>query len=86
MNFWSVSLMKNIPISERLKGEFHADAFNVSNTPNFSFLSTSNLFAVPAITFGTPQFGTISNTGLDSREIQLGLKLSFDCGGRQAWI
>jgi len=76
-NFWSVSLMKNIPISERFKGEFHADAFNVFNTPNFSFLSTSNLFAVPAVTFGTPQFGTITNTGLDSREIQLGLKLSF---------
>jgi len=46
--------------------QFRAEFFNVMNTPQF---------ATPNRTFGTPQFGTITDTINDNRDIQLGLKL-----------
>ena len=68
-----LSLIKRFAITERLKAEFRADAFNLLNHPNF---------ALPNAVIGSSSAGIISNTvPLGStgynREIQLGLKVKF---------
>jgi hypothetical protein len=75
-NFWSVGLMRSFSV-ERAKIEFKTEFFNVFNHPNFSFLPHSTFDGTPELQFGTPQFGKLSFTGQDSREIQFGLKLTF---------
>jgi hypothetical protein len=63
-----LSLVKNTPIKERMNLQFRCEAFNAANHP---------ILAQPNSTFGTPQFGQITSTRLDNREIQFALKLSF---------
>ncbi|MGH9545208.1 MAG: carboxypeptidase regulatory-like domain-containing protein [Terriglobales bacterium] len=63
-----LSLVKNTPIGERMNLQFRCEAFNAGNHP---------IFAQPNATFGTPQFGQITGTRLDNREVQFALKLSF---------
>ena len=63
-----LSLVKNTPIGERMNLQFRCEAFNAGNHP---------IFAQPSATFGTPQFGQITGTRLDNREVQFALKLSF---------
>ena len=63
-----LSLFKNFQIRERLRFELRFEAFNVTNSPEFSN---------PASTFGTATFGNITSTSTDNREIQLGGKLVF---------
>jgi hypothetical protein len=75
-NFWSAGLMKIFSM-ERVRIEFRAEFFNVFNHPNFSFLPHSVFDGTPELQFGTPQFGKLSFTGQDSREIQFGLKATF---------
>jgi hypothetical protein len=69
VNF-DLALSKNFPINERVRLDFRAEAFNLMNTPAFSF---------PGATVGTAQFGVISSTlpGTDARQIQFALKLYF---------
>jgi len=38
-NVWALSLMRDIPIHERMKFTFRADATNASNHPQFSGLN-----------------------------------------------
>ncbi len=63
-----LSLVKNTPIGERMNLQFRCEAFNAGNHP---------IFAQPNASFGTPQFGQITGTRLDNREVQFALKLSF---------
>lgn len=63
-----LSLVKNTPIGERMNLQFRCEAFNAFN---------HSILAQPNATFGTPQFGQITSTRLDNREIQFALKLSF---------
>ena len=63
-----LSLVKNIPIRERLRLQFRADAFNVAN---------HLIMGDPNSTFGTPTFGQVTSTRLDNRQIQLALRLEF---------
>ena len=63
-----LSLVKNTPIGDRMNLQFRCEAFNAGNHP---------IFAQPNSTFGTPQFGQITGTRLDNREVQFALKLSF---------
>jgi hypothetical protein len=69
VNF-DLALSKNFPINERVRLDFRAEAFNLMNTPAFSF---------PGATVGTAQYGVISSTlpGTDARQIQFALKLNF---------
>ena len=63
----NLSLLKNTALSERVKLQFRAEAFNLFNHPNFN---------LPDNFLGSPTFGRITSAR-DPRHIQFGLKLLF---------
>jgi Carboxypeptidase regulatory-like domain len=64
-----VSLQKNIQFTERYVLELHADAFNITNTPQFTN---------PDANLHDATFGKITSTQLDSqRELQLAARFTF---------
>ena len=64
-----LSLFKNFPITERIKLEFRAEAFNIANHPQFSNPNTD---------ISAGNFGTITSTLLSSeRQIQLAARVFF---------
>ena len=74
MNF-DISFFKNFYLNPDATGhfrpneiQFRMEFFNIFNTPQFQ---------APNSTFGTPQFGTISNLVYIARQIQFALKLRF---------
>ncbi|MEO7029950.1 MAG: carboxypeptidase-like regulatory domain-containing protein [Acidobacteriaceae bacterium] len=67
------SLFKNIRVTERVRAEFRAEAFNLTNTPNFANPSTTNLGNTS--TFG--QITTLRDGVNDPRELQFAIKASF---------
>jgi hypothetical protein len=64
------SLAKDFALYEAMTLQFRAEAFNLSNTPNF---------AEPDTGLGSPTFGQISSTttGSTPRQLQFALRLSF---------
>jgi hypothetical protein len=62
------SVTKDFPIFEHLKGEFRAESFNITNTPNFGN---------PNGTMGAPTYGVISTTTTNPRQLQFAMKLLF---------
>ena len=60
-------LFKDIPFDTegKRKLQFRAEFFNIMNTPQFQ---------IPNRTFNTPQFGTITETVADNRDVQLALR------------
>ncbi len=67
---YDFSLFRNFPIAERVKAEFRAEFYNISNTPHFSNPSTN---------LNAGNFGEISSTlgGYGNREVQLAFRLIF---------
>jgi len=65
---WDFSMSKNIHFTERHRLEFRAEFFNIPNHP---------LFGIPGTSPGTSNYGLISGTGIDSRQLQFGLKYMF---------
>jgi hypothetical protein len=64
-----VNLAKNFVIRERLRTQFRAEAYNITNTPQFS---------PPGVVVGNADFGQVNGTRFnDRRNIQLGLKILF---------
>jgi hypothetical protein len=64
-----LALLKNIPITERWRLQFRAEAFNIANRANFR---------LPNINIGVPAGGTITNTLTGfGRQIQLVAKVEF---------
>ena len=69
-----LSVAKNTRIKERVNLQFRAEAFNILNHPNF---------AQPNRTQNSSDFGKITATRVtrgdlgSSRQIQLGMKLTF---------
>jgi hypothetical protein len=61
------TLQKSIPLRDRTRLQFRAEAFNLFNHPNFN---------IPNRIAFTPNFGSISSA-LDSRQLQFALKLAF---------
>ena len=68
INNWDVSFSKRTALYERAELQFRAEFFNIGNHP---------LWGYPGATVGTATFGVISNTIIDSRQLQGGLKYSF---------
>lgn len=74
---FDLSLTKNFPISERAGLQFRGEAFNLFNHANFG---PPNLTVFPGSADNEAPlstFGRIRNTVTSSRQIQLGLRLSF---------
>ncbi len=65
---WDFAAYKDFHFSEQRRAQFRAEFFNLFNRP---------IFSNPGGTLGTPQFGRISSTSVDSREIQFAMKLYF---------
>jgi hypothetical protein len=62
------SLFKSFNLTERINLAFRAEFFNLPNHP---------IFGQPNATVGTPNYMRITNTRLDARQIQLGLRMTF---------
>jgi len=76
-----MSLMKKIRLTERLRLQFRAEAFNLLNHPNFgnpnaTCVTTSTTTCAPGPQDGGVNIGKISSAG-EPRDIQFALKLSF---------
>jgi cyclophilin family peptidyl-prolyl cis-trans isomerase len=67
------SVFRNFLFTERFNLQFRAEAFNLTNTPQF-FLPAANS---PALTIGNPAFGKLTASAATGRQIQFGLKLYF---------
>jgi outer membrane receptor protein involved in Fe transport len=63
-----LAMHKNFSITERFRLQFRAEAFNFTNTPTFG---------QPGTGFGNANFGVITSTVTQARQVQLGLKLLF---------
>jgi hypothetical protein len=63
-----MSLMKSIPFGDRVASQFRWDLFNVANHP---------IFGLPNNAINSTAFGTISSTIVDSREMQISLRVVF---------
>ena len=72
-----LSLFKDFPITEAVKVQFRAEAFNISNTPNFYI--DNNVNSGPSTRLGNSSFGQITATdpNYTPRQLQFALKLQF---------
>ncbi|MBI4443739.1 MAG: TonB-dependent receptor [Acidobacteria bacterium] len=68
------SLQKRFSFTERMGLQFRAEAFNLLNRVNFG-LPNRNVFGSNGLPQGST--GVISDTTVNSRELQFGLKLTF---------
>jgi hypothetical protein len=68
INNWDFSIFKNFLFKERMRLQYRAEFFNGFNRAEFNF---------PGAAFGTAQFGRISGTTRDPRDIQMSLKFLF---------
>lgn len=59
---------KNTPIKERFNLQFRAEMYNIFNTPTFQQVNR---------TITSPSFGTYTDTALNSRNMQMALRLVF---------
>ena len=74
---WDFAAYKDFPFNERSRIQFRTEFFNLLNRP---------IFANPGATLGTAQFGRLSATSTDSREIQFALKLYLSACALYCWL
>jgi hypothetical protein len=75
--FWTTGLMKDQAITERLRAQFQAQAFNVDNHTNFANPASAQtqIYSVSGALSGTA--GTLTSTATPGRQLQFALKLIF---------
>jgi hypothetical protein len=71
---WDASIIKNIPVNERVKLQFRAEAFNVLNRANF--FPNGQFGANSIFDINSPNFGRLSET-FSPRIMQFALRLEF---------
>jgi hypothetical protein len=75
-----ISVFREFPITERLRLEFRAEAFNVSNTPHFNNPATNvsnmRLNADGSIA-NLGNFMSVTSAVADERNFRFGLRLQF---------
>ena len=71
-----ISLIKFIPFTERFRGEFRIEAFNVFNWVNYANPNNNVTFAIPSNPQLSP-FGKIDRAATGPRVLQFGMKLNF---------
>jgi hypothetical protein len=71
------SLFKNFSIQEKAKVQFRAEAFNLLNTPAFSNPNATLSDPVNGVYQQDSNFGSITSTAHNNRQIQFALKLLF---------
>jgi len=67
-NWWDISVIKNVPIAERVKFQFRAECLNALNQVNFAAPNTSPTNSA---------FGTITAMSIFPRRVQLNMKVIF---------
>jgi outer membrane receptor protein involved in Fe transport len=68
MKVWDIGVFKEFPVAEGHRFQFRWEAFNLWNTPQFR---------APASQLGAANFGVITSTWLDNRQMQFALKYLF---------
>lgn len=63
-----LSLSKNVKVTERIGAELRWEVFNATNHP---------IFGVPNASLASASYGMISSTKVDSRQMQVALRLKF---------
>jgi hypothetical protein len=74
-----LSIFKDFPIFEKVNAEFRAEAFNLTNTPQFDNPNGNLDSASPnALTSDTGAFGQINGTHVNSqRQLELAVRFQF---------
>ncbi|MCC6364595.1 MAG: TonB-dependent receptor [Bryobacterales bacterium] len=68
MKGWDIGVFKAFPIGEKRRFQLRWEVFNLWNTPQFR---------APAAQLGSPDFGRITSTWLNNRQMQFALKYLF---------
>jgi hypothetical protein len=68
MKLWDVGVFKEFPVTEGHRFQFRWEVFNLWNTPQFR---------APVAQLGNANFGQITSTWLDNRQMQFALKYLF---------
>ncbi|HUQ93930.1 MAG TPA: TonB-dependent receptor [Bryobacteraceae bacterium] len=71
------SFFKNFAVTERMKVQFRAEAFNATNTPYFGQPNNLGFVSLASVTPDAPRVGEIRSLRAAMRVMQLGLKFSF---------
>ncbi len=71
------SLFKNFKVTEAVKIQFRAEAFNLSNTPYFGQPNNIGFVSPNSVTPDAPRVGEIRGLRASMRVMQFGLKVSF---------
>ena len=75
---WDFSLMKNIPIKEKVTVQFRSEFFNFTNTPQFGFQGGNCCNSTEGTNFSDDTtFGRLRHQVNSPREIQFGLRVLF---------
>jgi hypothetical protein len=74
---WTTGLIKEVQASERLRVQFQAQAFNVTNHTNFANPQSTQLQVFNASGALLPTAGQLTLTSTTSRQLQFALKVLF---------
>jgi len=74
---WDISILKNTPITERVKMQFRADFYNAFNHPQFADPGGASFGTVGFENIASPSTVAITRTNVNPRLIQFGVRFQF---------